>query len=380
MLSSLAVKNYRNLKSLEIDSLSRVNLIAGKNNTGKTSLLEAVHLYATKGDLQWINDILLRRNEIIYKSGERFERPRIVDSVSYEALFYDRNINFHNHDRITIGELSDSLFGKDVDSDKSLTIRFVKFLREKIESSSGENIIRTKILEKDDERELEGIEIGLDVKFGAIGKVHYLNRERVRGSMLSSINTLTNFNVQFVKTGDIESNFNGNLWDNVALTEAEAFIVEALRIVDSEVERITFVNDDLGRQRNPVVKLKDQKKVLPLKSMGDGMNRILTIILALVNVENGHLLIDEFENGLHYTVQEDLWKIVFKLAEELNVQVFATTHSNDCIRAFENVLNSGGNQNKGQFLRLDKINEDIIATPYTASELKTATEHFIEVR
>ena len=65
--------------------------------------------------------------------------------------------------------------------------------------------------------------------------------------------------------------------------------------------------------------------------MGDGINRILTIILAMVNCENGYLLIDEFENGLHYSVQEKLWEIIFYLAKRLNIQVFATTHSNDTI-------------------------------------------------
>jgi AAA15 family ATPase/GTPase len=71
--------------------------------------------------------------------------------------------------------------------------------------------------------------------------------------------------------------------------------------------------------------------------MGDGMNRILTIILALVNSDNGCLLIDEFENGLHYTVQENLWRIIFHLSKELNIQVFATTHSEDCIKGFQSV-------------------------------------------
>ncbi len=114
--------------------------------------------------------------------------------------------------------------------------------------------------------------------------------------------------------------------------------------------------------------------------MGDGMNRILTIILALVNATDSYLLIDEFENGLHYTVQEDLWKMIFKLAKELNVQVFATTHSDDCIHAFESVLNSEGNQKEGQYLRLDNINGQIIPTLYSEKELDTAADQRIEVR
>ncbi len=114
--------------------------------------------------------------------------------------------------------------------------------------------------------------------------------------------------------------------------------------------------------------------------MGDGMNRILTIILALVNSQDGYLLIDEFENGLHYTVQEDLWKMIFNLANKLNVQVFATTHSDDCIHAFESVMNSEGNKSEGQYLRLDNIDGQIIPTLYSSEELDTAADHQIEVR
>ncbi len=57
--------------------------------------------------------------------------------------------------------------------------------------------------------------------------------------------------------------------------------------------------------------------------------------LALVNSSNGFLLIDEFENGLHYSVLHKVWKLIFRLAKDLNVQVFATTHSHDCVTAFQ---------------------------------------------
>ena len=114
--------------------------------------------------------------------------------------------------------------------------------------------------------------------------------------------------------------------------------------------------------------------------MGDGTNRILTIILALVNADNGYLLIDEFENGLHYSVQEKLWEIVFSLAEKLNVQVFATTHSEDCIDGFEQILNSPNNSLEGKLIRLDNKNGTIKQVEYSAKELKIANNNNIEIR
>ncbi len=73
-------------------------------------------------------------------------------------------------------------------------------------------------------------------------------------------------------------------------------------------------------KRVPVVVLRDSAKRYRLSSMGDGINRVLTIILALLNCKDGILLIDEFENGLHHSVQSQLWKIIFELSEELNIQ------------------------------------------------------------
>ena len=71
---------------------------------------------------------------------------------------------------------------------------------------------------------------------------------------------------------------------------------------------------------------------MPIGSYGDGMRRLLAISIALVATENGCLLIDEIDTGFHWTVMEDLWKLVAEAAQRSNVQVFATTHSFDCVK------------------------------------------------
>ena len=111
--------------------------------------------------------------------------------------------------------------------------------------------------------------------------------------------------------------------------------------------------------------------------MGDGINRILTIILALLNCKNGILLLDEFETGLHYSVQTQLWQIVFMLAEKLDVQVFVTSHSNDCIRGFTKANTNG----LGQLIRLTDRSGVIVATTYPNNDdIKFAIENDLEIR
>ena len=113
------------------------------------------------------------------------------------------------------------------------------------------------------------------------------------------------------------------------------YVVEALRIIEPRVDRLNFLNEnEFSNVRVPYVTLKDTGQRFRLSSMGDGINRVLSIILGLVNCKGGVFLLDEFETGLHYTVQTKLWEVIFMLSEKLNIQVFVTSHSRDCINSF----------------------------------------------
>ena len=104
MLPSLGIRNYRNLKSLDIEKLARVNLIAGKNNTGKTSLLEAVSLYASGGDVRWLNDLLKGRDDYLWPAKGDDPSDLLRSNIkSYSAIFYQRKFA---KSQVEIGPLS----------------------------------------------------------------------------------------------------------------------------------------------------------------------------------------------------------------------------------------------------------------------------------
>jgi AAA15 family ATPase/GTPase len=128
-----------------------------------------------------------------------------------------------------------------------------------------------------------------------------------------------------------------------------------------------------------MVKMRDAPERIPLRSLGEGMTRLFGIVLALVNVQNGLLLIDEIDSGLHYTVFPDLWRLVFKLAARLNVQVFATTHSWDCIAGFQQAAQDAENE-EGMLIRLERRQEHIVPISFDTSRLSIATRQEIEVR
>jgi AAA15 family ATPase/GTPase len=113
--------------------------------------------------------------------------------------------------------------------------------------------------------------------------------------------------------------------------------------------------------------------------MGEGINRLFGIALALVNAKGGILLVDEIESGLHFSVQVDLWRLIFKVANRLNVQVFATTHSQDAVEAFQKASPEDQHE-EAMLIRLENKKGEIVVTQFNERRLATATREDIEVR
>ena len=109
------------------------------------------------------------------------------------------------------------------------------------------------------------------------------------------------------------------------------------------------------------------------------MNRMFGLALALVNAKDGMLLIDEVDTGLHYSVLPDLWKLIFEVAHRLNVQVFATSHSWDCIQAFQYAAEASKDE-EGMLIRLENRKSGIGAVTFDEEELSVVAREQIEVR
>jgi AAA15 family ATPase/GTPase len=372
MLDSLYIRNYRNLKELKIDSLGRVNLLIGKNNTGKSSILEALAIYATRCDLNLIYEIIGERGEN-YKSPETSENITENNVITLASLFTNRSFSYNKEGAIIIGSKIDQ---------NSVGIRFVNYFDKAIQppdKGTMNTLIRTERISVENvpEDQIGEFKLGLQIISGNNSYIVPLNEDRPYRFGFRGLRVHENF--QFIRTRNIDRDTNVKLWNSIALTEKEKYVIDALKIIEPATERIAFL-EEATKERTAFIKLSTNPDILPLRSMGDGINRILTIILALVNCDDGFLLIDEFENGLHYSVQEKLWEIIFKLSVQLNIQVFVTTHSEDCISSFEKTLNKDGNSLDGKLIRLDNINGVIRQVEYGAKELKIAVEQNIETR
>ncbi len=176
-------------------------------------------------------------------------------------------------------------------------------------------------------------------------------------------------------------------WDNVALTQDQDLSLQALRLIlGDEIDGVAVVGNGRLRQpefgRHMVVKLRQHARPVPLKSLGDGMSRMFGVALALANSRNGFLVIDEAENGVHYSVQRDFWYMVLRAAYDGNVQVLATTHSWDCIKGFAKAVGDidQSEPSIGHLVRLERDGKGLRAVDYSKEELAAAAEQEIEVR
>jgi AAA15 family ATPase/GTPase len=209
----------------------------------------------------------------------------------------------------------------------------------------------------------------------------------------SKTNNIDEINCAYIPTTIPENLIDklGHVWDKIALTDKREHVHQALKIIYENFEELTFIANlnptsplYRAKERLVIIKIKEQSTPIPLNSMGDGMLCILSLILNLISAKDGFLLIDEFENGFHYSIQPKVWALIFKLAKDFNIQVFATTHSKDCVESFsEEVLKN--DEIEGVLIRMSRsvaknnLNA-VIAIEYSEESMTTASYQNMEVR
>jgi ABC-type cobalamin/Fe3+-siderophores transport system ATPase subunit len=332
-LKSLEMQNFRGFEHLQIERLGRVNLIVGKNNVGKTSLLEGLRLYAHKLSPDILRQILRRRDEEggVDSSERAIEMGRSLVEENVEKIlaslryvFYGRSEIHTDSMPVSIGPLND--IGKRV----SFEIKWYSAQQESATRQATQmQIPLFEGIENTEEKLVPRYVVRWGEKITADYSLVAAWRAPIRLLRTSDIKDIT---CVYVESDGLSLRQIDTFWGAISLTSFEKEVLTALRIMAPGIEALNIVRQD---PRSIIVKVADMDEPLPLRSLGNGMLRALGIALALVNARGGILLIDELENGLHYSVQADIWRLIFKLAQRLNIQVFATTHSWDCIEGFQ---------------------------------------------
>lgn len=363
--SSLEVENYRIFKHLIIPQFGRVNLIVGKNNVGKSTLLEALWLYTQRGYAPVLVDLLRSRDE--YSRVSRFSEESKERMWDIKNLFYGRRDIKDECPTIRIGPI-DSLMEK-------LLIDIKWYVSETDEQGFVDRKLASDPSKRSEADPFVVTRFGN--RNGRLVRLDRLMERRFTPPLSTDVQKTPG---QFVKANGLDADDVAQLWDNIALKDLEDSVIEALHIIAPEVRRISFLgNKEASEKRVPVARVDELAEPIPIRSMGEGMNRILGMALALVNAQDGVLLVDEIESGLHYTVQPDIWRLIFSIAHRLNVQVFATTHGWDCVEAFQKAAKEDS-KDDGFLIRLERRDGEIGVTLFDERKLTIATKEQIEVR
>ncbi len=369
---SLTIEGFRAFRELKLENLGRVNLITGRNNTGKSSVLEALRILASGASPYVLGSILHFREENL---GDGDERPRLVDS---ESIFLWSSL-FNGFPKLSSDLKPLVITAKAGKQAFKVTIR--AFLRD-VEKTLGSRRISS--AQQDIFYTDENSPLQLLVEANGIPSIlsdDYIRRYPYRNRLLShGPIERPNIPCTFVSAyGGERTATLGPLWDEVALSDYEDDVVSTLRIVDPNILAVSMVGGEGRRDtRTAIVRSKILPRPVPLRSFGDGMNRLFGIVLSLVNSKGGLLLIDEFENGMHHTIQVNAWNAIFQLATKLKIQVVATSHSWDAIEAFQKAASIS--EEDGVLIRLSRNGEDVVPTVFREKELAIVTRDKIEVR
>ena len=381
-MKSIEIVNFKNFRHLNIDNLGFVNLIVGKNNAGKSTLLEAISVLASGANIGWIRNLFEIRG-LNARISSNVEQPELFELENFCSLYHNRDYDKFKNIPIRIESTDDSADGV---ISNTIEIRLVDLIQV-VETDENGSEIRRRILSdsvSDTCTIIDGEQsLGLQISFNGNRIIHSLGNGLMRRSYIVE----RNIPFEYVRTAEFTGDKNPSLFDKVALSPLEPVLIEALRIIDPHITALNFLNDESrprmsypreADNRVPFVILDNSQKKYRLSTMGDGINRILTIILSMINCRNGILLVDEFENGLHYSVQTALWELICRLANDLNIQVFATTHGQDCIKSF---LKATRDNSDSRLIRIEKRDAGDVAVIYDETdELEYIFTNDVETR
>ena len=270
-IQDIQIKDFKCFTDFKAQGFTRVNLIGGKNNVGKTAFLEACYVNVSAQDIKSFTGALvgikyMRESLNLLQSGLEENTQQFIEQSN--GLCVSSNISTCSYK---------------IENKEGIKKYLFSVNNEAIETNVNEF----------------SFELGYIANIQFIDNFGYSNSEIIR------------------------------YYSAVQKKDAELSLNAILNEFDSSIEAFKIIDE------KPQCKVNG--RYLELTELGDGVRHLVSIVTSLYASENGHLFIDEMDNGIHYTVLDKLWRVILTLSQNLNVQVFSTTHSKECIEAFNRV-------------------------------------------
>ena len=343
MIDSIEINNFRGIHHGKIDGLSLVNLFFGKNNCGKSSLLESIFLVCGQS-----NPLL----------------PASINSMRAYKRLEESDIHNFFYKMDSSRDIQIATAGT---QERHLAITSFR------EAATDSNSVTTEL----------PYHYGLRMKYYTKeGEYSSEVLYDVGGSnQLKQTTHIDNRYAEKLKCVYLSPRYDSNAsvegLHNIIMNKDEDFLVEALRVLEPDAKKPAFMDNimfvDTGLPQR-----------LPINLMGDGIRKIVSFLTSIYQCKGGVVLIDELSNGFHYSVMKPMWDVVIRAAIKNDVQIFATTHDEDSIKGFQETL-----QNVKQYrdpevaaaFKLQRIAEgELKSYRYSVDQLGYAMEQEIEIR
>lgn len=355
MLKNITIENFRGFRKLDIHDSKRFNLIIGKNNVGKTALLEALFLHIGSKNPELPSKINIFRGI--------FSIPLKIESL-WSPLFY----NYDSRKIISVSSLDFKHKSRKLEI-KLASLDETKFLEPKEKKSKEDETSITTSTTLQDRIELKYY----DPKNNYSRSFAIIEKEGIR---LENPKDSDLYGVFVLSRGKGGGSEDAERYAQVDVKNETNDIINILQKVEPRLKRLSVVPQgpdsniygDIGIGR-----------AIPIQLMGEGTSKLLSLSLAITVAKEGIVLIDEIENGLHYSIMPEVFLAIKELAKKYNVQIFATTHSNECVHSiYEAYKNSDSDDIS--VIRLDRVDDEIKTVIYDKESLNTVFNTGWEIR
>jgi AAA15 family ATPase/GTPase len=357
--ASFAVNNFRCLQDFLIEDLGQVNLIAGMNNVGKTALLEALflHIGSTNPELALRVD--------------RWRGLGILNEVTASPW---RNLFWQFQDKEPIKLISKNKKGQQrvltitVSPSPSTILEEIKAKEgSEILGSLGQDIIFNYTDEQKKTQKVTATP--LFSKKGEVIRFQLNMKPAIKASPFTGI--FLNSWRQVVADEEVQR------FSDLRIKKEDHIFLKALKYIEPRLEKLEILSPKAVSIIHGYLSGYDEPVPLPL--LGDGARRVGSLVLSIGAARDGVVLVDEIENGIHHSVMRSLWEVLAEAAVLFNAQIFATTHSQECIEAAHEAFKPM-EEYSFRLHRLDRKDGVVKAVSYDQESLKGALSIPLEVR
>lgn len=345
MFNKIEIERFRGIKHASIEGFKQINLFFGKNNCGKSTLLESLFLSTGLS-----KPILLRNVNLLRGYIKSFRLEDFILNFynldSTQPIHFkinndegrDLKINVNEKDKISIpieNETIDKLSNV-ADKDYEVIFDFVV---------NGQNFNTKLQFDSAKPKEFKGERVN---NYEESLKCRYLPPNYALKESIEGLETI-------IKNKD------------------EDFIIEGLKIIDPRIKDFKLI----GKELLVDIAL---DKLIPINMMGDGVRKIVSLLSTIYACKKGIVLIDEISNGFHHSVMSNLWRVLINVAIKNEIQLFITTHDYDSIKGLRDAALDMYNDKVAAFSLIRTLNDELKAFHYSLESLDYALEQNSEVR